>query len=103
QWNRESASGKRRAVIRKIKDKKGDEKQFIEIWNTYEKVSSIDVKTLEKQHGNIYESGTFGCLEWSPSEKQLLYVAEKKEPDTKSFFDKKAVGDEDQGKPVVRV
>ncbi|KAI0211336.1 Acylamino-acid-releasing enzyme [Lamellibrachia satsuma] len=103
QWGRDSHSGKQRAVIRKIKNKKGEEKQFIEIWSASEKVSSIDVKTLERQHGSIYEDdGIFGCLEWSPSEKHLLYVAEKKEPDTKSYFDKKAAGDADEGKEVTR-
>ena len=48
-------------------------------------------------------AAVFGCLEWSPSEKHLLYVAEKKEPDTKSYFDKKAAGDATDVKKAVRV
>lgn len=31
QWNKESPSGKYRAVVRKLKDKKGEEKQFLEV------------------------------------------------------------------------
>ena len=31
----------------------------------------------------------FSCFEWSHSETHLLYVAEKKRPKVKSFFDKK--------------
>ena len=37
-----------------------------------------------------FSAGQFGCLEWSHSETHLLYVAEKKCPKTKSFFDMKS-------------
>jgi hypothetical protein len=30
--------------------------------------------------------GTFGCLEFSPDEQHLLYLAEKKEPKKQSFL-----------------
>ena len=36
-------------------------------------------------------SGQFGFFEWSHAETHLLYIAEKKRPNAKSFFDKKAV------------
>ena len=35
-------------------------------------------------------------MEWSSSEGQLLYIAEKKQPKTKSFFERKKL--EDEGK-----
>ena len=38
-------------------------------------------------------SGQFGCFEWSHAETHLLYIAEKKRPKAKSFFDKKAVNE----------
>ena len=38
-------------------------------------------------------SGQFGCFEWSHAETHLLYIAEKKRPKAKSFFDKKAVAE----------
>ena len=38
-------------------------------------------------------SGQFGCFEWSYVETHLLYIAEKKRPKAKSFFDKKAVAE----------
>ena len=44
-------------------------------------------------------SGQFSCFEWSHSETHLLYVAEKKRPKAKSFFEKAAKkngGEEDE-------
>lgn len=84
----ESPSGKYRAVLRKVKDKKGEDKQYIEVWSDACKLHNIEVEQLD-QHGKVYEDDQFGCWEWSHSETHLLYVAEKKRPKSKSFFDKK--------------
>jgi hypothetical protein len=35
---------------------------------------------------DLFYKGTFGCLEFSPDEKQLVYLAEKKEPKKQSFL-----------------
>ncbi|XP_030828374.1 acylamino-acid-releasing enzyme isoform X1 [Strongylocentrotus purpuratus] len=86
-----SPSGKLKAVLRKIKDKKGDEKQYLEVWNNIAKIHNINLTALDK-HGKVYEDGEFGCLEWSSCESQLLYVAEKKQPKAVSYFDKSKEG-----------
>ncbi|XP_054752252.2 acylamino-acid-releasing enzyme-like [Lytechinus pictus] len=84
QW---SPSGKFKAVLRKVKDKKGDEKQYLEVWNSIQKVHNINL-TAQDKHGKVFEDGEFGCLAWSRCESQLLYVAEKKQPKAASYFDK---------------
>lgn len=38
-------------------------------------------------------AGQFGGFEWSHAETYVLYIAEKKRPKAKSFFDKKAVAE----------
>eukprot|EP00057_Strongylocentrotus_purpuratus_P013556 XP_011668030.1 PREDICTED: acylamino-acid-releasing enzyme [Strongylocentrotus purpuratus] len=86
-----SPSGKLKAVLRKIKDKKGDEKQYLEVWNNIRKIHNINLTALGK-HGKVYEDCEFGCLEWSSCESQLLYVAEKKQPKAVSYFDKSKEG-----------
>ncbi|ELU02553.1 hypothetical protein CAPTEDRAFT_154305 [Capitella teleta] len=100
QWNVESPSGKMRAIVRKGTSKKGEEKQFIEIWTDSRMQQCIDVDSLDV-HGKIYENGEFGCLEWSHSETHLLFVAEKKVATSKSYFDRKAMKDLEEGKPDV--
>ncbi|XP_028680780.2 acylamino-acid-releasing enzyme isoform X1 [Erpetoichthys calabaricus] len=82
--SRESPSGAMKAVIRDC-TVKGEEKQFLEIWNNNCKEKSICLSALKK-HGKVYEDDQFGCLVWSHSETHLLYVAEKKRPKTESFF-----------------
>ncbi|XP_054751862.2 acylamino-acid-releasing enzyme-like [Lytechinus pictus] len=84
---RSSPSGKLKAVLRKVKDRKGDEIQYLEVWNDIGKIHNNNLTALGK-HGNVYDDDEFGCLEWSRSESQLLYVAEKKQPKSASYFDK---------------
>ncbi|XP_033647301.1 acylamino-acid-releasing enzyme-like [Asterias rubens] len=83
-----SPSGNRRAVVREVKNKKGDEKQYLEIWDGRRKTHNIDLGAQEK-HGKVYGDDVFGNLSWSASEKQLLYIAEKKQAKTTSYFDSK--------------
>ncbi|XP_038666652.1 acylamino-acid-releasing enzyme isoform X1 [Scyliorhinus canicula] len=81
----ESPSGFLKAVLRDHTNKKGEEKQFLEIWNKNSKEKSINLTALDK-HGKVYEDDHFGCLVWSHSETHILYVAEKKRPKVESFF-----------------
>nr|XP_060621741.1 acylamino-acid-releasing enzyme [Anolis sagrei ordinatus] len=87
--SRDSPSGAQKAVLRKTTNSKGEEKQFLEVWEKSRKVKSIELTALEK-HGQVYEDDQFGCLSWSHSETHLLYVAEKKRPKAESFFKPKA-------------
>ncbi|XP_067684751.1 acylamino-acid-releasing enzyme-like isoform X1 [Haliotis asinina] len=97
-WNRESPSGRLRALVCKVKNKKGEEKQYFEIWNSSRKVKTFDIQSCEK-HGKVYEAdGQFGCLEWSPSERYLVYIAEKKVPKTGSFFQEEKQSADDGAK-----
>ena len=50
---------------------------------------------------NVIFAGEFGCLVWNHSETHLLYVAEKKVPESKSYFNRKAAKDAEEGKPGV--
>ena len=54
-WDKESPSGRYRAVVRTFKDKKGNEKEYVEVWSGDNKEQSINVTGLEK-HGKIYGS-----------------------------------------------
>ncbi|XP_072276383.1 acylamino-acid-releasing enzyme [Pyxicephalus adspersus] len=90
----ESPSGALKAVLRETKNKKGDDTQFLEVWEKNRKVKSINLTALDK-HGKVYEDEQFGCLSWSHSESHLLYIAEKKRPKAKSFFEASASTDDD--------
>ncbi|CAG5127754.1 unnamed protein product, partial [Candidula unifasciata] len=92
-WNKLSPSGKLRAVVRTLKDKKNEDKQYLEIFDATRRLKTIDVLALEK-HGKIIDNdGQFGSFEWSSSEGHILYMAEKKKPNTGGFFDAKAFKD----------
>ncbi|XP_075040012.1 acylamino-acid-releasing enzyme [Mixophyes fleayi] len=99
----ESPSGALKAVLRESKNKTGEVTQFLEVWDRHRKVKSINLTALEK-HGKVYEDEQFGCLSWSHSESHLLYIAEKKRPKTKSFFEVSAgdltATEDEASKPV---
>ncbi|XP_078683967.1 acylamino-acid-releasing enzyme-like [Branchiostoma floridae x Branchiostoma belcheri] len=78
-----SPSGKLSAAVRLV-----SEKQYLEIWNHTYKLKNVELPALEK-HGKVYDDGTFGCFQWSPCERYLLYIAEKKTPKMESFFKRK--------------
>ncbi|RXN18463.1 acylamino-acid-releasing enzyme-like protein [Labeo rohita] len=67
-----SPSGTLQAVIR---EEAGH--QYVEVWGQNGLEKSLDLTALNK-HGKVYEDAQFACLAWSPCEKKLLYVAEKK-------------------------
>ena len=66
---------------------KNEKHHFLEIWKGTCKLSSLDL-TEEKKHGAVHTNSTFGCLNWSHDNSKLVYIAEKKHPDVKSYFDK---------------
>ncbi|XP_067251159.1 S9 family peptidase isoform X2 [Chanodichthys erythropterus] len=76
----QSPSGTLQAVIR---EEAGH--QYLEVWGQNGLEKSLDLIALNK-HGKVYEDAQFACLAWSPCEKKLLYVAEKKrvEPSAQS-------------------
>ncbi|XP_073765932.1 S9 family peptidase isoform X4 [Danio rerio] len=78
----QSPSGTLQAVIRAEAGH-----QYLEVWGQNGLEKSLDLTALNK-HGRVYEDAQFGCLAWSPCEKKLLYVAEKKrvEPSVHSSF-----------------
>ncbi|KAJ8302109.1 hypothetical protein KUTeg_021096 [Tegillarca granosa] len=102
-WNKESPSGKLRAIASKFTPKKGgDDKYFIEIWNDNFRQLNVDILSQEK-HDKLYEPDvTFSCFEWSPSEKYLLYLAEKKEPKAVSYFETKKSDSKDEPQKTVK-
>ncbi|KAK3101343.1 hypothetical protein FSP39_002866 [Pinctada imbricata] len=97
----ESPSGKYTAIVKKFTPKKGDEKQFLEVWNDTHQVKCFDLLEEEK-HGKVYEDAQFSSLKWSSSEKKLLYVAERKPPKTVSYFTKKKKDDKEEKEAVVK-
>ncbi|KFM63373.1 Acylamino-acid-releasing enzyme, partial [Stegodyphus mimosarum] len=73
-------SSKRQAVLRKS----SNDRVFLEIWNSSRKEKTFDLSE-RKEHGKIYDN-MFGCLSWSADEKYLLYIAEKKQKKSVSYF-----------------
>lgn len=76
------------AILREVPDQKSAKKenrQLLEIWRNGFLESSLDLQQLDK-HGKVYTDGTFGCFELSPDEKQLVYLAEKKEAKKQSYL-----------------
>ncbi|XP_046681057.1 acylamino-acid-releasing enzyme-like isoform X1 [Homalodisca vitripennis] len=86
-----SPSGTSCAVLREFTQPDGgSKKQHLEIWADNRLSQLVDL-TLADQHGEVYTSGEFCCLEWSPCEKKLLYVAEKKQPKAEPFYPSKPI------------
>lgn len=98
------------AIIRETPDPKSSEKkslQILEIWKSGYLYSAFDLQKFDK-HGKVYCDGTclqhtlhyfkfycrvtvffpgtFGCLEFSPDDKSLVYLAEKKESKKQSYL-----------------
>lgn len=82
---RYSLCGKMKAVIRGVSDKGQNDVQYLEIWNEYIKIVNINLNTAEK-HGPVHCDAQFGSLEWSCDNKKVLYVADIKRPNSKSYF-----------------
>ncbi|XP_078603442.1 acylamino-acid-releasing enzyme-like [Branchiostoma floridae x Branchiostoma japonicum] len=96
QLQQTSPSGKLSAVVRLLSDK-----QYLEVWDHTCKLKNVELQALEK-HGKVYDDGTFGCFQWSPCERYLLYIAEKKTPKMESFFKRKEKGKAESGDTPVQ-
>uniref|UniRef100_A0A2A4JP98 Acylamino-acid-releasing enzyme n=1 Tax=Heliothis virescens TaxID=7102 RepID=A0A2A4JP98_HELVI len=78
-----------KAIIREEKNGKDTKKQYLEVWNTNTLSQSVDLTALDI-HGDVYADSEFGSLDWSPDEKALVYVAEKKLPKFEPYIKRKA-------------
>ncbi|CAH0554422.1 unnamed protein product [Brassicogethes aeneus] len=89
--SRVSKSEKFRAVLRE-----NDSKQFLEIWHSENLIRCVDLNALDV-HGNVYADVEFGSFEWSPDERKVMYVAEKKVPKSDPFYKRKGNNEEGSG------
>jgi len=69
---------------------------MIEIWNDKGKLTTINVEK-EKVHGNVHLFANFSCLEWSPNETSLLYLAETLSKG-KPFFSEESIDEKTSSK-----
>ena len=72
---------------------KSEKNYYLEIWKESHIISNTNL-TKENKHGKVHTNSIFGCLNWSNASDKLVYVAEKKIPKSKSFFEKSEEGDE---------
>ncbi|VEN55328.1 unnamed protein product, partial [Callosobruchus maculatus] len=86
-----SKSEKFRAVLREL-----DSKQYLEIWQGHNTIRTVDLNALDV-HGSVYSDGEFASFEWSPDEKKLLYVAEKKPIKSEPFYKRKCPTSNNEG------
>lgn len=86
-----------KAIIRQIKNKKGEDQQYFEVWTQQSMLKSVNLTVVDK-HGKVYTDGDFGCLNWSSDSKKIVYIAEKKQPKTTSYFDRKSCEGEEETK-----
>uniref|UniRef100_A0ABM5FKL0 Acylamino-acid-releasing enzyme n=1 Tax=Pogona vitticeps TaxID=103695 RepID=A0ABM5FKL0_9SAUR len=77
---RMSPSGRHKAVFTYHLEK-GQRQEVLEVWSHIGRVKNINLTALDK-HGRVYTDEQFGCLSWSRSETQILYVAERRRPTT---------------------
>ncbi|XP_014244285.1 acylamino-acid-releasing enzyme-like isoform X2 [Cimex lectularius] len=81
-----SPSGKYRGLFRDIPASgKYPKKQHLELWYKNRMYRNCDVSIFDL-HGDVYNDSEFACFEWSPCEKKILYVAEKKKPKAEPFL-----------------
>ena len=95
-----SPSGRLLALVRSRDSKTGQKEQSIEIWEGSTLITTISAP--EDTHGVIYSTAdAFGCLEWSPDEGRLLYVAESpRRPKPASFWAKHPSESADTKEPL---
>lgn len=101
-----SPSGKVMAIIRSddAKDANSPARQVLEVWasDTGSGLPSTLVRRIALPadlHGKVLvDPLTFGRPSWSPDERVLVYVAERKKPETTSFFDPKILQKKDNMK-----
>ncbi|XP_050593009.1 acylamino-acid-releasing enzyme-like isoform X1 [Bombus affinis] len=72
-------------------------KQFIEIWDKQRLVKNYDLTALDV-HGDVYTDSEFSSFQWSPDKTKVLYIAEKKQPESEPFYKQKRINKEDKNK-----
>ncbi|XP_014209159.1 acylamino-acid-releasing enzyme [Copidosoma floridanum] len=82
-----SEDGKLKAVLEDV-PKDGKSRQFIKILSGPRILKTYDLSAHDV-HGDVYTDATFGAFHFSPDNKKLLYVAEKKLPKCESFYKQK--------------
>ncbi|XP_048347646.1 acylamino-acid-releasing enzyme-like isoform X2 [Sphaerodactylus townsendi] len=92
-----SPTGNHKAVLTHQLER-GQKQEVLEVWNNSGRVKSVNLTALDK-HGKVYTDGQFGCLAWSHSETQILYVAERKRAKVQPLFpqDRSSQGGEKPG------
>ncbi|XP_046841558.1 acylamino-acid-releasing enzyme-like [Xenia sp. Carnegie-2017] len=84
-------TGNLTAIVRKIAgDAKKNDTQHIEIWSRTHCIKCYTLENVLSKHGTIHNNDEISCLEWSPCQRYLLYIAERLPSKTESYFaDKK--------------
>ncbi|CAG4979376.1 unnamed protein product [Colias eurytheme] len=86
-----------KAIIREENNGKDSKKCFLEVWSKSCLAHTIDLTALDV-HGDVYDDGEFGSLDWSPDEKSLIYIAEQKPKKSEAYIKRKAVdSDKNEG------
>ncbi|XP_044307429.1 acylamino-acid-releasing enzyme-like [Varanus komodoensis] len=81
---RMSPTGRHKAVLTHRLEM-GQKQEVLEVWSSSGRVRYVNLTALDK-HGRVYTDGQFGCFAWSSSEKQILYVAERRRPKRQPLF-----------------
>ncbi|KAG0723907.1 Acylamino-acid-releasing enzyme [Chionoecetes opilio] len=87
-----SHSGRLTACV--MKSEKDKDAEYMMVMKQEGYMTTINLKAADK-HGKVYADEDFSCLEWSPDETTVVYVAEKKWPKPSSFFTPLKKGSED--------
>lgn len=91
-----SHCGNKKAVIREVTSKDSKSVQYLEIWDNGSKTTNINLKEADK-HGAVVSNDQFAAFQWSHDDRRLLYVADKKDMKSCSFFNLKKKDDETPG------
>ena len=75
----------KKAFICNKKEDKGT-KSYLDVYTNSMLAFRHDLTSYE-MHGKVNDDSTFGSLAWSPDATHLAYIAEKKIPASKSFYD----------------
>eukprot|EP00111_Clytia_hemisphaerica_P023613 TCONS_00069616-protein len=80
-----SKSKEKRAVIKKS-TKQNTQCYFLEVWSMSRLIKTVDLSAHAK-HGIVHADLFFSSFTWDQKEEKLLYVAEKKKPRSRGFFE----------------
>lgn len=82
-----SPSGSKVVIVREEENSNNIKRQILEIWTNYGQSLSQRIYLPKSLHGKvIYDTNGFGGISWNPQETVFVYSAERKNPETMSFF-----------------